>query len=215
MKKFLVGFGLPAVAAIAVIGSGFSVWAFDKETKSQDVAGIEVTQLVKVGTFNQASGSTLVLNQTSNDFDDKSISGVYLDKFTGTDATKEIKYLTSGSDSIAHTVKVEIKTYIFLSNALADYVTVEGAAAYNEDYSFDTTTYAKTAFKSFVYTWGDGVTSINLPSVGDRTDAAFTFKYVDGQEPTDETKYNAMKAAVTADGVKAVFVSEAKLVKAD
>lgn len=214
MKKFLVGFGLPAVAAIAVIGSGFSVWAFDKETKSQDVAGIEVTQLVKIGSFNQASGSTIVLNQTTNDFDDASISGVYLDKFTGTGATKEIKYVSSGSDNIAHTVKVEIKTYIFLSNALAEYVTVDGAAAFNEDYSIDTTTYAKADYKSFVYTWGDGVTSINLPSVGDRTDAAFTFKYVDAKEPTDEAKYNEMKTAVTAAGVKAVFVSEAKLVKA-
>lgn len=214
MKRFLVGFGLPAVAAIAVIGSGFSVWAFDKETKSQDVAGIEVTQLVKIGSFKQATGSTLVLNQTTNDFDDTSISGVYLNNFTGTDATKKIEYVSSGSDSIARTVKVVIKTYIFLSNALAGYVTVEGATGFNEDYSIDTTTYAKSDYKSFVYTWGDAVTSINLPSVGDRTDAAFTFKYVDSKEPTDEAKYNAMKTAVTADGVKAVFVSEAKLVKA-
>ncbi len=67
-KKLLIGTILPALAAAAVIGSGFALWVFDGEVKTRSIAQEnithDVTQLVKVGTITPADAFKIVFDQT-------------------------------------------------------------------------------------------------------------------------------------------------------
>lgn len=66
MKRFLVSILVPAAAAIAVVGSGFSVWHFgDKEVKKDSSTSLEVKNMLHIGTFQEMSGLfKLTLDQT-------------------------------------------------------------------------------------------------------------------------------------------------------
>lgn len=67
MKRFLVSILVPAAAAIAVVGSGFSVWYFgDKQVETNSSASLEVKNLLHIGTFQDMSNTfKLTLDQTS------------------------------------------------------------------------------------------------------------------------------------------------------
>ncbi len=238
MKKFLVGFALPAAAAIAVVGSGFAVWVFgtDAKTQSEDKASINVTQLVKIGNFTQAATSTVYLDQTGDgrnksfnnatDYLGKDIeaNGIYMGNFSTNDST--IKYngldATDAVDHFSEKVKVQKKTYIFVAKDVHTYVKVNGADGYTfpgEGYSTPTATYGSTDWVGYVYTWpgksaGEQQTeSIQLPDLDHHeTGAAFTFAYQTDKEPTNATDYGTMKTAV--EGKSIVIISEANLVKA-
>lgn len=70
MKKFLVGFALPAAAAIAVVGSGFAVWYFGEGLNHDNgEASVNVTQAVAAGHFSFNSKATLNLDQTQTNRD--------------------------------------------------------------------------------------------------------------------------------------------------
>lgn len=239
MKKLLIGFGLPAIAALAVVGSGFSVWAFEKEGKSEAIAGIEVTQLAKIGTFKQAETSVLRLDQTlagrpSEIGEEFGAAGIYLHNFKGKDVTVKnnslIRYIApeDGSDYVANAVKVEIKTYFFLKKALANYVKivetefgkVRVAPWTGDSYVYsDAISYSNDDYAGYVLTWNmsektaaNPNISLSLPS-NDFSDREFAFEYVDGKEPRSEEEYFAMKDALKDLGSNAVaFVSEARLV---
>ena len=66
MKRFLVSILVPAAAAIAVVGSGFSVWYFgDKQVETNSSTSLEVKNMLHIGTFQEMSGSfKLTLDQT-------------------------------------------------------------------------------------------------------------------------------------------------------
>lgn len=66
MKRFLVSILVPAAAAIAVVGSGFSVWYFgDKQVSKNSSADLEVKNMLHVGTFaDMSSKFKLTLDQT-------------------------------------------------------------------------------------------------------------------------------------------------------
>ncbi len=70
MKKFLVGFALPAAAAIAVVGSGFAVWYFGEGlNRDNGEASVNVTQAVAAGHFSFNAKATLNLDQTQTNRD--------------------------------------------------------------------------------------------------------------------------------------------------
>lgn len=223
MKKFLVGFALPAAAAIAVVGSGFSVWYFGNKAQEESNASINVTELVKLGSFTQDASSKIVLDQTpegrkasAKDLGtDLEAKGIYMTG-AGADWKGTITYNASGSDSVEGKVKTEIKTYIFLPKAVGDYIQVE-KATFDISFSEYKVTEGVAAVKSFtsdeyvsyVYTWGEK-TTINLPQTYKDEVAFFTMTYKTGKEPTTEDQYKAMKEAMKDKTVS--IVSEAKLI---
>jgi len=179
MKKFLVGFALPAAAAIAVVGSGFAVWVFgtDAKTQSEDKASINVTQLVKVGSFEQASTSKVVLDQTTAGRTaagvttgavgaDLEAKGIYMKDFKksdGTDSNNQIKYTEASDTTKNHTdhvdgkVKTVKKTYVFIPNEVATYVKAAAGTDTNVTFSdayTDTYTYTISATSSETYNCG-------------------------------------------------------------
>lgn len=226
MKKFLVGFALPAAAAIAVVGSGFSVWYFGDKEQSENEASINVTELVKIGKFEQDQTSKIILDQTpegrkvngkglGTDFE---AQGIYM---TGTDANWKgtIEYVTSNSDKVDGKVKPSIKTYIFLPKAVASYISVSAGALEETFDDFKLTagvatakTFSSSNYVRYTYTWGENATKISLPKKYKDESAFFHFTYKDGKEPTSETQYEALKNAVADKTVS--IVSEAVLIKA-
>lgn len=226
MKKFLVGFALPAAAAIAVVGSGFSVWYFGDKEQSENEASINVTELVKIGNFVQDSSSKIILDQTPEGREkngnglgtDLEAKGIYM---VGTDAGWKgtIEYVTSNSDKVEGKVKTSITTYIFLPKAVATYLNVTAGTLEEtfDEYKLTVGVTAPTTFSSdeyvrYVYTWGENVSKISLPKKYNDDSAFFNFTYKDNKEPTKETEYNALKTAVADKTVS--IVNEAKLVKA-
>ena len=67
-KKFLLGTIIPALAASAVIGSGFSMWYFGdaNSVKANQNASKEVAQLVRVGKIAVADSFTVNFDQSVN-----------------------------------------------------------------------------------------------------------------------------------------------------
>lgn len=65
-KKFILGTMVPALAAAAVIGSGFSMWYFGdaNSVKANQNANKEVAQLVRVGKIAVADSFTVNFDQT-------------------------------------------------------------------------------------------------------------------------------------------------------
>lgn len=65
-KKFLLGTIIPALAAVAVIGSGFSMWYFGdaNSVKANQNANKNVEQLVRVGKIAAADNFTVNFDQT-------------------------------------------------------------------------------------------------------------------------------------------------------
>lgn len=65
-KKFILGTMVPALAAAAVIGSGFSMWYFGdaNSVKANQNANKEVAQLVRVGKIAVADSFTVRFDQT-------------------------------------------------------------------------------------------------------------------------------------------------------
>ncbi len=65
-KKFIIGTIIPALAAVAVIGSGFSMWYFGdaNSVKANQNANKEVAQLVRAGKIAVADSFTVNFDQT-------------------------------------------------------------------------------------------------------------------------------------------------------
>lgn len=68
-KKFLIGTIIPALAAVAVIGSGFSMWYFGdaNSVKANQNANKEVAQLVRAGNIAIADSFTVNFDQTKEE----------------------------------------------------------------------------------------------------------------------------------------------------
>lgn len=66
MKKIFAGIVLPTLAAVAVIGSGFSIWFFgENQDKVSTTASIEVQNLLRIGELGTDSAAVLHLDQTN------------------------------------------------------------------------------------------------------------------------------------------------------
>lgn len=182
MKRFLVSILVPAAAAIAVVGSGFSVWYFgDKEVKTDSSASLTVKNMLHIGTFKEMSASfKLTLDQTSegrtkalelaaktgDDLKTLEMTGITL---TNSDTTKQSKIVyespkqanavdsgTFADGSATTNVKVKITTTFTVKEALANWITISKTG---ETASLSST---GTGDKVFTYAWGDTQTELDL-----------------------------------------------------
>ena len=226
MKKFLVGFALPAAAAIAVVGSGFSVWYFGDKEQSENEASINVTQLVKVGSFQQDAKSVLVLDQTAAGREqfgkDSGIEahGIYMtapDQVEGW--TGKITYTPIGGvENAGSKVKASIKTYIFVPTIVNGVLKMNGATKVADFAKYDykpgdasTKSFTPANYVAYSYSWTDDdiANGVTLPKLNEEK-PFFYFSYV--KEATNDGDYQAL---VTATKDKTIsIVSEAVLVSA-
>ena len=179
MKRFLVSILVPAAAAIAVVGSGFSVWYFgDKEVKKDSSASLTVKNMLHIGTFQEMSNSfELTLDQTSEGrtkalelaaktgdaLKDLEMTGITLTNKTGKQSKivyeepKQGNAVDHGNfGNPATTVKVQITTTFTVKEALANWITISKAG--------ETTPLSSTGTgdKVFTYAWGDAQTELDL-----------------------------------------------------
>lgn len=241
MKKFLVGFALPAAAAIAVVGSGFAVWYFGEGlNRDNGEASVNVTQAVAAGHFSFNSKATLNLDQTQTNRDAIAKSTPFADynngEYTGKDfeatgvslidfmAPYGVNYakIGEGSDIVKYDGVTNTETVDHVDGKVkttkTTYVFIPKAvAAYVEvasgtPYTIDTAGY-KLNSSTTLAAADYTAYSYTWDDSEDAIElkAKFTFQYIDDKEPSTLAAYKTMKAAVN--GSKVVISHEAKLVK--
>lgn len=204
-KKLLIGTILPALAATAVIGSGFALLVFNNEfetSKAQDNVTHDITQLVKVGKIDQASPFKIQFDQTANTrpagFDKVEATGISF--VFGEGAKKYAEYVASestlgthkdhstenhfSSDTVNGVIGYEFSVTLSLPSTLASYVDFSfGNEKMEKSVSSDRILYkAKTSDSRKVY-WGSN-----------NEDAAhsITASYAKDQEPKNSSEYKTL-----------------------
>lgn len=192
-KKFLLGTVIPALAASAVIGSGFSMWYFGdaNSVSATQTANKNVEQLVRVGKIAAADNFTVNFDQTQlkhaqqigSATADVEATGITL-KFAKGANTKAIyteaneATFDDGLKGVDHTddgkVYYEFTTKVTIENGLGAYVNmdVKTGSKFEVDNKNGVTTTNTT-----VYTF----TSKNV-SVFDWSNVELT--YAEGKEPS-------------------------------
>lgn len=181
-KKLLIGTILPALAAAAVIGSGFALWVFNNEvetSKFQDNVTHDITQLVKVGTIKQASDFKIVFDQTDatrptgfKNSNGIAATGITFDFGNVANVTKYAEYVASestlgthkgnstenhfSSDTVNGVIGYEFSVTLSLPSTLASYVDFSfGNEKMEKSVSSDRILYkAKTSDSRKIY-WGE------------------------------------------------------------
>lgn len=204
-KKLLIGTILPALAAAAVIGSGFALWVFDNEvetSKVQDGVTHDITQLVKVGKIDKASAFKIQFDQTAKTrpagFDKVEATGISF--VFGDGAKKYAEYVASestlgthkdgstenhfSSDTVNGVIGYEFSVTLSLPSTLARYVDFSfGNEKMEKSVSSDRILYkAKTSDSRKIY-WGSN-----------NEDAAhsITASYAKDKEPTNSGEYKTL-----------------------
>lgn len=232
MKRFLVSILVPAAAAIAVVGSGFSVWYFgDKQVDTSSNASLEVKNLLHFGTFETVSDTfKLHLDQTAetrakvvaagDELLDLEATGITMtNEKTGVSST--IKYKKPSTPQVDSgtfgetTVKVKIVTTVEVKDEFKKWVVPTGLAA--------ATGTVTAGYTGYDLVWGDTQITNGLELT-----SAFTFAYaphtdhyttadrktVTTCEPINSAEYAIMKAAVEAITEPMKIVTRATIVKA-
>lgn len=222
MKKIFAGIALPTLAAVAVIGSGFSVWFFgENQDKVSTNASIEVQNLLRIGELGTDSSAVLHLDQTSgvrnailtsnkyvSDVQDKNFDkkSNYVEAAKGKDTEAKGLYLTSdtGFDGVikykapenfdAHlqSAKIEIVTTFTFSGELKNYV---GMVTPTDDAN-GTWTKPSAGVYSFKWNHNDIATEKALKLTMDRDTATSDFKF---EYVAYTNQYASLKAS-TAEG---------------
>lgn len=206
-KKLLIGTILPALAAAAVIGSGFALWVFDSEvytSKLQDGVTHDITQLVKVGKIDKAGAFKIQFDQTAKSkarpagFDKVEATGISF--VFGDGAKKYAEYIASeytlgthkggsaenhfSSDTVNGVIGYEFSVTITLPSTLASYVDFSfGNKKMAKSVESDLIKYeAKTSDSRKIY-WG-----LN----NEDTAHSITASYAENQEPTNSGEYKTL-----------------------
>lgn len=202
-KKLLIGTILPALAAAAVIGSGFALWVFDNDvytSKTQDGVTHDITQLVKVGTIEKASPFKIQFDQTKATrpagFDKVEATGISF--VFGDGAKKYAEYVASestltdkdgtenhfSSDTVNGVIGYEFSVTLSLPSTLAKYVDFSfGNKKMTKSVSSDIILYeAKTSDSRKIY-WG-----LN----NEDTAHSITASYAADQEPKNSSAYKEL-----------------------
>ena len=204
MKKIFAGIALPTLAAVAVIGSGFSVWFFgENQDKVSTNASIKVENLLKIGSLTADSSEGLLhldqtadvregilrsslVNAAANKNFDKASN--YLASAAGSDAEAKGLYLTKKNLTDTFTGKISYTKYAGdgYVEEIDTYCKVEIKTTFTfgsklKNYvAMDTTTGDWTgsdaAAGKYVYTWADQADK--TLHIKDATDATFNFVYV-------------------------------------
>lgn len=214
-KKFLLGTMVPALAAAAVIGSGFSMWYFGdaNSVKANQNANKEVAQLVRAGKIAVADSFKVRFDQTkeghatqigSHTYNDKTCleaRGITLE-FAENANTKAIYTEASNTtfeDNLAGIDHFEDKVYyvfttkVTIENGLGDYVNmnVKTGSKFTVDKAKVESTPSTT-----VYTF----TSQNNVSEFDWSNVELT--YAAGKEPSTLALFKAFYELVTDEATK-------------
>lgn len=204
-KKLLIGTILPALAAAAVIGSGFALWVFDNEvytSKVQDGVTHDITQLVKVGKIDKASAFKIQFDQTAKTrpagFDKVEATGISF--VFGDGAKKYAEYVASestlgthkdgstenhfSSDTVNGVIGYEFSVTITLPSTLASYVDFSfGNKKMAKSVESDRIKYeAKTSDSRKIY-WG-----LN----NEDTAHSITASYAENKEPKNSSEYKTL-----------------------
>lgn len=204
-KKLLIGTILPALAAAAVIGSGFALWVFDGEvrtSKTQDNVTHDITQLVKVGTIDIASPFKIQFDQTKATrpagFDKVEATGISF--VFGDGAKKYAEYVASestlgthkdgstenhfSSDTVNGVIGYEFSVKLSLPSTLASYVDFSfGNEKMTKTLDSDRIIYeAKTSDSRKIY-WG-----LN----NEDTAHSITASYAENKEPKNSSEYKTL-----------------------
>lgn len=221
-KKLLIGTILPALAAAAVIGSGFALWVFEGEVKTSTVQGNithDITQLVKVGTIDQASAFKIQFDQTAATrpagFDKVEATGISF--VFGDGAKKYAEYIASestlgthkgdttenhfSSDTVNGVIGYEFSVTISLPSALASYV----------DFSFGNEKMTKKADSASVIYEAKTSDSRKIYWGLNNEDTAhsITASYAKNQEPTNSSEYKTLHDIIVNLGSNAIVVQYA------
>ena len=193
MKKIFAGIALPTLAAVAVIGSGFSVWFFgENQDKVSTNASIEVQNLLRIGDLTTSSNKAdLHLDQTEAvrteilNASDSYVAGATYNKteFDKYSAKNEVLakgiYLTAQSGAAAFDGKIQYAPSAapkvdHLDGAckvqiVTTFTFTGGAEKFIGMNTTDNTngtwgtTTATTASTTYKFTWNDSTTEMNLP----------------------------------------------------
>lgn len=215
-KKFLIGTIIPALAAVAVIGSGFSMWYFGdaNSVKANQNANKEVAQLVRAGKIAVADSFTVRFDQTKEGHANQIGSHTYNDatcleatgitlKFDKNANTKAIYTEASNTTfddnlkGIDHTddgkVYYVFTTKVTIENGLGDYVNMN----VKTDSKF---TVAKAKVESTPNTTVYTFTSEHNVSEFDWSKVELT--YADNKEPSTLELFKAFHQLVTNEATK-------------
>lgn len=214
-KKFLLGTVIPALAASAVIGSGFSMWYFGdaNSVSATQTANKNVEQLVRVGKIAAADNFTVNFDQTQlkhaqqigSATADVEATGITL-KFAKGANTKAIyteaneATFDDGLKGVDHTddgkVYYEFTTKVTIENGLGAYVNmdVKTGSKFEVDNKNGVTTTNTT-----VYTF----TSKNV-SVFDWSNVELT--YAEGKEPSTLAEFKVFHDLVNNEATKISIV---------
>lgn len=194
-KKRLVQATATALLSLAVIGSGFSLWYFGTGTVTNENQTLDknVTQLVEIGTIQEASQFTITFDQAASR--DTSVipagNGITIGFGSGADTTAS--YVTSeGTIDQGDEFTFEFTTTISVSEGLAAYIDVDTSDA----------GWTKSG------AWAEGAEGMKIISFKTTTVKDFdwtkvTFTYTN--EPTDKATYNTFKGVVEASQIKVVY----------
>lgn len=214
-KKFLLGTIVPALAASAVIGSGFSMWYFGdaNSVKANQNANKNVTQLVRVGKIAAADDFTVNFDQTkeghvnqvgSHTYNDACLeaTGITL-KFAENANTKAIyteASKTTFDDNLAgldHTTDGKVyyvfTTKVTIENGLGAYVNMDVKTGSN--FKVDNKN-GVTTTNTTVYTF----TSEHNVSEFDWSNVELT--YADGKEPSTLEQFKKFYNLVNNEATK-------------
>ena len=130
-KKLFIGTVLPSIAALAVIGSGFSLWIFNdsNSVKTTGSVGIDVTNVAKIGTLTVTGEDTYLnfdqLNTVTNPSNPKGTGLTFKSEADG--ELQKVSYTKDGSatyytDYEAGVTDITFTTTIVVPANLAKYI---------------------------------------------------------------------------------------------
>ena len=208
-KKLFIGTVLPTVAALGVIGSGFSLWIFEgsNSVETTGSVGITVTNVAKIGTLAVTGENTyLNLDQKTTTLNSKAEGPLF--KFKGADTALQTVTYTKDSSQTYYVdyengvTNITFTTTITVPCALAKYVDLSSSLTYygqtvsftktQADASKDDAVYVFTIDADAIYTNKSAFDSTNGVEVfnWNLVSASYT------NEPKTLTDYETMLTAV-------------------
>ncbi len=200
MKKIMLAVGIPALAAVSLIGSGFATWYLDNSTQNSNTLTINTatTDEAKAGKFEEVNNAKLILDQSKSsegsDAKDSHRWGIgfwkseTLSSDQPTSAADGVVTLSYKYDSAPTVSKVKFVTTFTISKDISSYVTLafrnETVDSINPRSSFTSNNL------TYTYTISeDKVTANKETKLFDLN--WLTVEYV--SEPTSTSSYSSMK----------------------
>ena len=212
-KKLFIGTVLPTVAALGVIGSGFSLWIFSdsNSVKNDGSIGVAVTNVLTLTntTIEVTNKESCVLNfdQTALDSANETRPANPNGKgLTWSDAqTATFKSGTNESYEVdwAENVKLTFTTTIKVPTAMANYISLTSTQDFGTLGAEDSTNSATNGYTTYTYTFNstDKATELGTSSwtSGNLNVSMFDFNKISASyktEPTSLTEYKDMREAL-------------------